>query len=455
MNKINLNSDLIKAKLIIQPVPGLLMPYEFTGVRDEITSYMKTAWIGTALNTNTPVYDIIGPDAKEFFHRICVNDFTKLGDTGMRHAVICNDEGLLMADGVVIKIGENHYRTYWINAPIDYYVQKSDLDIKGINMMGKEYFIQIDGEKSLEILEDAFQEDLHDIHFAKHRIAMLGDKKVRVLRLSMTGNLGYELHGPMEEFNEVYTKIVESGEKFGAKLLGLHAYNVFNHTEAGFPNIQLHYPLPWIETNDEMSKYMYKNPQFSSANLNRGLEGSLGENIADRFVTPYDIGLDNLIKFNHDFIGREALERISYNPPRIPVTLEWNPEDVAKVFATQITPGEEVCDPIYKESDEYVRSSPTGQFYYHHDWVQKDGKNVGVSTGRIISYNFNSMISLAWIDKELATKGNELTVLWGTPGTRQELIRVKIVNFPYNGESIISNQEKNVSEIPTFNTKQS
>ena len=36
-------------------------------------------------------------------------------------------------------------------------------------MTEKEYFIQIAGEKSLEILEDAFQSDLHDIKFARHQ----------------------------------------------------------------------------------------------------------------------------------------------------------------------------------------------------------------------------------------------------------------------------------------------
>ena len=49
-----------------------------------------------------------------------MNDFTKLKYTGLRHAVICNDKGQILSDGVVIRIAEDRYRTYWLNPPIQY-----------------------------------------------------------------------------------------------------------------------------------------------------------------------------------------------------------------------------------------------------------------------------------------------------------------------------------------------
>ena len=70
-------------------------------------------------------------------------------------------------------------------------------------------------------------------------------KEVEIIRLGMSGNLGYEIHGPIEEFDEAYAKSEE--DKIYAEKLGMHAYNLFNHTEAGFPNIHIHYPLPWFE----------------------------------------------------------------------------------------------------------------------------------------------------------------------------------------------------------------
>ena len=51
-------------------------------------------------------------------------------------------------------------------------------------------------------------------------------------------------------------------------------------------------------------------------NIARILEGSMGDNLQDRFVTPYDIGLGSLVKFNHDFRGKEALMEIAKAPRR-------------------------------------------------------------------------------------------------------------------------------------------
>ena len=56
------------------------------------------------------------------------------------------------------------------------------------------------------------------------------------------------------------------------------------------------------------------------------------KNIEDYYLTPYDLGYGPFVKFDHDFVGREALEKIAANPQRQKVTLVWNGDDVARVF---------------------------------------------------------------------------------------------------------------------------
>ncbi|WKY44613.1 hypothetical protein Q5O14_00540 [Eubacteriaceae bacterium ES2] len=302
----------------------------------------------------------------------------------------------------------------------------------------------------MQILEDAFEADLHDIKFATHRKAVIGDKTVEVIRLGMSGNLAYEIHGPITEFEEVYRKVWVSGQKFGATKLGMRAYSLFNHTEAGFPNIHLHYPMPWLETGEDMAKHMFENPQMSWQQLNRKLAGSVGDDLEIRFMTPFDVGWDFLVKFDHDFIGREALEAAQKNIRRKPVTLEWNAEDVAAVFATMLKPGEEACENITGDTEcEYVASAFKGEFSFRADKVLFAGKEIGISSGRIISYHYNSMISLGFIDPDYTKEGTELTLIWGTPGTRQMTIRVKVAKFPYNGD-FTRNENKDVEEIPRY-----
>ena len=166
----------------------------------------------------------------KFLNSVCVNDFTKLGMKGLRHAILCNEKGQILTDGVVIRIGEDRYRTYWLAPVLAYLTENSDMDVSGEDVSGTEYFIQIAGEKSLEILENAFEQDLHDIKFARHRKVFVDGKGVEVIRLGMSGNLAYEIHGPIQEFNEIYDKVWAAGKIFGASRVGLHNYSLCNHT---------------------------------------------------------------------------------------------------------------------------------------------------------------------------------------------------------------------------------
>ena len=134
------NPALEGATLLFQMAPGLNMPYEYGGVKEEIEGYRVSAWIGTSLMIS-PIYDVVGPDVCAFFESICVNSFSKLDEQGLRHAVICNDKGQVMTDGVVIRIADDRYRTYWLNPPLQYLVEQSDMDVQGQDMTGTEFFI--------------------------------------------------------------------------------------------------------------------------------------------------------------------------------------------------------------------------------------------------------------------------------------------------------------------------
>src|SRR5437879_13769264 len=84
--------------------------------------------------------------------------------------------------------------------------------------------------------------------------------------------------------------------------------------------------------------------QWRSANSDEAI-GSLSgsfysENIEDYYLTPSDWGYGPRVKFDHDFVGREALEEISKNPTRTKVTLALNPEDVMKAMGTMFAKGD-------------------------------------------------------------------------------------------------------------------
>ena len=198
-----------------------------------------------------------------------------------------------------------------------------------------------------------------------------------------------------------------------------------------------------------MANFMRENPAMSYYNLCRVLRGSVGDDLKSRFVNPFETGCDSVIRFDHEFPGREALLKLKDDPDRrTVVTLEWNAEDVGAVFATMFRPGGQPTDDISGSNEvEFVENVKNNCFIYKADRVQMDGKDIGISTGRAISYYYNAMISLGFINKKYAVEGTELTLIWGTPGNPLMPVRVKVARFPYNKE-FVRNQDVDVDKIP-------
>ena len=114
-----------------------------------------------------------------------------------------------------------------------------------------------------------------------------------------------------------------------------------------------------------------------------------------------------MIKFNHDFVGRKAFEKGVANPRRKMVTLAWNKEDIIDVYISQFQPG----DPYANMDHPNVLDYKVGTGRYRGNQVLKDGKLVGISSGRAYSYYFGEMISLSSIDVKYGNLGTEVTVL--------------------------------------------
>ena len=297
-----------------------------------------------------------------------------------------------------------------------------------------EFFFQIDGPKSLEIMEEACQCDLNDLKFARNKKARIAGKEVMVHRLGMSGALAYEVHGPAEDAEIVYCRLREIVEKFDGRMMGGANY-LLNHTVAGYPNQYIHFYYPFLSSGEGLAEFaktaVYPRLIFT---------GSASDDENNFYVTPYDVGWGYLVNFNHDFVGKQALLEIAKNPPRKVVTLEWNTEDVGDVFMSQFR-GQDVVpyDPIELQW-------PLGPFM-RGDYVLVDGKKIGVATGKVYAYYERRMVSLAWIDKEYAVEGKEVVVLWGSPGHPQKEIRATVARFPYyQGE--YRNETFDVEKIP-------
>ena len=116
--------------------------------------------------------------------------------------------------------------------------------------------------------------------------------------------------------------------------------------------------------------------------------GSLGgsyyaDDISDYYATPHELGYWPFVKFDHDFVGREALEEMGDEPKRRKVTLAWNGEDVANAMGTLFEKG---------DAAKYINLPLSNYATWPHDKLLHDGELVGLSTFSGYSYNERSML---------------------------------------------------------------
>jgi vanillate/3-O-methylgallate O-demethylase len=165
--------------------------------------------------------------------------------------------------------------------------------------------------------------------------------------------------------------------------------------------------LPEIYTGEGLRKYRQWLPA-DGVEANNAIAGSfVSNNIEDYYLTPWALGYGGFIKYDHDFIGRSALEKMDARAQRKKVTLAWNTDDLVKIFTSMLT-----RDGVgYKYFD-----LPLANYgYYHFDRVtDARGKDIGLSMWTGYSENERTALSLGTVDPDIAI-GTEVRVVWGEP----------------------------------------
>jgi vanillate/3-O-methylgallate O-demethylase len=250
-------------------------------------------------------------------------------------------------------------------------------------------------------------------------------KPIYALRQGMAGEPGYELVGPIQWKDEIVKAVLEDGKEFGIRRLGGRTVFI-NHLEAWFPTIITDY-IPAMfspDLSDYLNTFKSEMPaSMTTLNLYGSYEG---KDISDYYRSPIELGWDKVVKFDHDFLGREALEKEAANPKRIIRTLVWNAEDVIDVYASMFKKGD------HYDFIEFPRYQRGGMYV---DKVMKNGRFVGCTSSYGYSYYFREMLCLAVVDIGEAEIGNEVTIIWGAPGHPQKEIRAKVAPAPYKKDN--------------------
>ena len=393
-------------------------------------SYFKSAYIHAGLSG--PEEKFKGPDAVKLLSDFSINNVYKWKTNKCKHLVALTPDGLVANHALFWKDDEETFRTT-AGCSVPYIMGLQSGKYNCTYEQRPLFIHQVSGPLSLTILEKASQTDLHDVGFLDFRpVRFPGiDADLEIFRIGMSGTLAYEIHGDIEYAPEVYDAIYQAGKPMGMKRMGWQNYTV-NHTFGGFPQITVNFEIS-----------LYQDPNFcASAPFPLVCRGSVDpQDLRARFRTPVECDWAWMAKFDHEFVGKEALEKEMADPKRKLVTLEFNAEDLADVYRSQFTP-----EP-YKYMDmPCADPQPAGG---HQDYVtDSEGNVIGYSADPTYSSHFKTMISQAIIDIPQAEEGKEVLVQWGDFGGRIKNLRAKIVKYPYiNG--IQDNRDYDLSTVPS------
>jgi sarcosine oxidase, subunit alpha len=202
--------------------------------KDEILNVRNN--VGMLDGSTLGKFRIHGPDALKALQRVYVSDMSKIGAGRIKYSAMCNDDGCVMDDGVVVKLGENDY--YFTTSSgragqtvewIRYHTRFDGWTFNLVNLTDAMGVINLSGPNARKVLAKVIDEDVSNeaFPFAGYKEFFIqGTLFVRAMRLGFVGECSYELHVPSSAMQSVWDMLKTAGAEFGIRNFGVEAQNV-------------------------------------------------------------------------------------------------------------------------------------------------------------------------------------------------------------------------------------
>lgn len=372
-----------------------------------------------------------GSDATDFLESLCINSFENIRNNEppqAKNIVMCNPDGYIIGDQILFHLGENRFTSVgsvWANNWIRYNVETTEDDV-GYDLLYTphedyaaeldaadpyEFRFQIQGPDALNVMEEVTDHPLPEIGFFKMDTIEIDGVETHALGHGMAATAGLEIFGPYAHHDDILETILEAGESYDIRRMGTKAYKT-GKIGSGWIVV----PVPAIYVHDDLAGYReWLPPDRWEGELSIG--GSYeSDDITDYYMDPIERGQGHLISFDHDFIGRDALESKMDEPHRERVTFVWDSDDVVDVYASLYEDG---------STNKYLDLPDTATQWSttHYDTVLKDGEEVGWSKYPGYLYYEREMLSLGTIDAEYSEPGTEVSFIWGDQSGKSSVER--------------------------------
>ncbi len=179
-------------------------------------------------------YRIAGPDALAYLNRLVTRDVRKLKVDRVAYCVWCDDEGHVIDDGTVFRLGEREFRLCAQERQLDWLLASAiGFDVEIVDVTEEIAALALQGPTSCAVLRSfglARVEQLKPFELERFDLAGV---PLEISRTGFTGDLGYEIWMRPQDARSVWDALMAQGRSRGLRPLGSRALNIAR-IEAGF-----------------------------------------------------------------------------------------------------------------------------------------------------------------------------------------------------------------------------
>ncbi|MEE8143644.1 MAG: aminomethyltransferase family protein, partial [Planctomycetota bacterium] len=223
-------------------------------------------------------YEVRGRGAAAFLSWVATRNLHELKQNRFAYTAFCDDDGKVLDDGTVARLGENQFRVTSAG-PILHHLQwhSRGFPVELEDASERIAALALQGPTSRQILNQVSSTNLDSLRYFHGVSAELAGAPVVISRTGYTGDLGYEIWIPRDQAVPVWDALMAAGAPHGLLPVGLDALDVAR-IEAGYSLQDVDY--------------------FSSLNCL----------IESRKSSPYEVGLGWVVHLKRErFLGQEAL----------------------------------------------------------------------------------------------------------------------------------------------------
>lgn len=237
-------------------------------------------------------YYLEGPNAARVLARLAVRDISQLEIGRVAYTCWCDDRGLVIDDGTVTRLGEEHFRLTAAEPTLDWLLKVAGgAEVEIVDTSRELVALAVQGPRSREILARVLGRTVD--HGRTKALPYFGAQSFEVAedelegwvtRTGYTGDLGYEVWVRAEDGVRLWDLLFDAGSDYNLQPVGLDALDILR-IEAGY----LLHGVDYYGAHEEPRRR--------------------------QLSTPFELGWSWMVHLDREpFVGQEALREAADSP---------------------------------------------------------------------------------------------------------------------------------------------